>query len=608
MNEGRWALSLLGKSKVKLIIAFLLCFVVDAIMVIEPQIIKNIVNNIIYPLYGDTSVTSQEILSKLLPLLGLAFGLLVLRSAVRFTANIMREQAGQKVTFELRTALYKKLSSQSRSFLMENRTGDLINKCTGDVDAITHFVCWVTFAIFDSVLMLAAVLIVFFAISWKFTLIELCLAPFAFLMATIMARKVRPIFRKAREELSKLNTIVTENIDGNRVVRAFCREKFEIEKFDEANERYYTMNLDANKQWVTYSPIMETIGNVMNATAIIVGALLVISGDITIGDLIVFTSLSWMLNEPMLQLGFLINDWQRFEVSCERVHELYDSEPEIYSPEKAIEEGDVKGDIDFDHVSLSFDGNTVLKDINMHIPAGYTVGIMGPTGSGKSSLFNLLVRYMDPSSGSVKIDGKSVSKYNLQFLRRNIGIALQDVFLFSDTVESNIVYGVPDAPDEVVYESAVDADADSFVSKLPDGYDTIVGERGMGLSGGQKQRLSLARALSKNAPILILDDTTSAVDMETEQYIQGRLAQREKKATTLIVAQRISSVKNADIIFIIEDGRITEQGTHKELLAKQGYYYNIYRIQQGLATEEDLQIAIENLKNSVVTTTQGGEA
>lgn len=607
MNEGRWALSLLGKSKIKLFIALVLCLVVDGIMVVEPQIIKNIVNNIIYPLYGDTSVSTQEILSRLLPLLGLAFGLLVLRSAVRFAANIMREQAGQKVTFELRTALYKKLSSQSRSFLMNNRTGDLINKCTGDVDAITHFICWVTFSMFDSVIMLTAVLIVFFAISWKFTLIELCLAPFAFLMATIMAKKVRPIFRKAREELSKLNTIVTENIDGNRVVRAFCREKFEIEKFDDANERYYTMNLDANKQWVTYSPIMETIGNVMNATAIIVGALLVISGDITVGDLIVFTSLSWMLNEPMLQLGFLINDWQRFEVSCERVHELYDSEPEIFSPEKAIEEGTINGDIDFDHVSLSFDGNTVLKDINMHIPAGYTVGIMGPTGSGKSSLFNLLVRYMDPSSGSVKIDGKSVSKYNLQYLRRNIGIALQDVFLFSDTVESNIVYGVPDAPNEIVYQSAVDADADSFVSKLPDGYDTIVGERGMGLSGGQKQRLSLARALSKNAPILILDDTTSAVDMETEQYIQGRLAQREKKATTLVVAQRISSVKNADIIFIIEDGRITEQGTHKELLAKKGYYYNIYRIQQGLATEEDLQLAIENLKNSVVVSAAGGE-
>ncbi|MCF0135548.1 MAG: ABC transporter ATP-binding protein [Lachnospiraceae bacterium] len=606
MNEGKWAFQFLGKSKYKLFISFFLCLVVDGIMVIEPQIVKSIVNDIMYPLYEDTSVTSAQIMEQLLPLILAALGLLILQTVARFTGNIFREQAAQRATFELRKALYTKLANQSRKFLMSNKTGDLINKCTGDVEAITHFLCYVDWAMFDSGVMLVAVLIVFFATSWKFTLIELCLAPFALLCAILMAKKVRPIFGKARKELSKLNTIVTENIDGNRVVRAFCREEFEIRKFDEANQRYYQMNLDANQAWVTYSPFMETVGNVMNATAIIVGALLVISGDITVGDLIVFTSLSWMLNEPMQQLGFLINDWQRFTVSCERVHELYDSQPEIVSPENAIDSGEIKGTIDFEHVSLQFDGNEVLKDINMHIPAGATVGIMGPTGSGKSSLFNLLSRFIDPTTGEVRIDGKKVQKYNLQYLRRNVAVALQDVFLFSDTVESNIVYGVPDAPQEVVYASAIDADADSFIQKLPDGYDTIVGERGMGLSGGQKQRLSLARALSMQAPILILDDTTSAVDMETEQYIQQHLAQREKKATTLIVAQRISSVKNADIIFILENGRITEQGTHKELLEKKGYYYNIWRIQQGYATEADIQEAIANLKINTAAF-EGGE-
>ena len=290
----------------------------------------------------------------------------------------------------------------------------------------------------------------------------------------------------------------------------------------------------------------------------------------------------------MQQLGFLINDTQRFLVSCERVRELYESTPEIVSPEVPGHTGEVKGDIDLDHVSLTFDGNTVLKDINMHIPAGATVGIMGPTGSGKSSILNLITRFVDPAAGTVKVDGVEVQQYNLQDLRRNIGIALQDVFLFSDTVESNIAYGVPDAPNDVIFRAAEDADADKFVRRLPEGYDTIVGERGMGLSGGQKQRLALARALAMNSPILILDDTTSAVDLETEQYIQQRLASRPKKATTLIVAQRISSVKNADIIFIIEDGKITEQGTHQELLAKQGYYYNIYRIQQGIASAAEV--------------------
>lgn len=593
MNQIKWAFSFLGKSKYKLFTAWALALLFNLLTVVDPTIVSKIVDDILYPMFEDASITTEAVMGQLLPLALLGFGLIVLRSTLRVTANIFREQASQRATFEIRRALYKKLGEQSRSFFMSNRSGDLINKCTGDVDAINHFVCWVAFSIFESFVMLVVVLVVFFSISWKFTLIELCLAPVALFMAVKLGRVSRPIFSAARQQLSKLNTVVQENISGNRVVRAFCREKFEIEKFDTENEKYYDMNLAANKAWVKYSPILETIANIMNACAIIVGALLVILGDISVGDLVIFTSLSWMLNEPMQQLGFLINDTQRFLVSCERVHELYDSTPEILSPENPVSAQAIKGDIDLEHVSLTFDGNTVLKDINMHIPAGSVVGIMGPTGSGKSSVLNLITRFVDPNKGHVKLDGIDVSRYKLQDLRRNIGIALQDVFLFSDTVESNIAYGVPDAPNEVVYRSAEDADADSFVKRLPDGYDTIVGERGMGLSGGQKQRLALARALAMESPVLILDDTTSAVDLETEQYIQERLAQRPVKATTLIVAQRISSVKNADIIFIIEDGKITEQGTHKELLEKKGYYYNIYRIQQGYATAADLSLGGE---------------
>ncbi|MCI8633879.1 MAG: ABC transporter ATP-binding protein [Lachnospiraceae bacterium] len=593
MNQIKWAFSFLGKSKYKLFTAWALALLFNLLTVVDPTIVSKIVDDILYPMFEDASITTETVMGQLLPLALLAFGLIVLRSTLRFIANIFREQASQRATFEIRRALYKKLGEQSRSFFMSNRSGDLINKCTGDVEAINHFVCWVAFSIFESFVMLIVVLIVFFSISWKFTLIELCLAPVALLTAIKLGKTVRPIFGAARQQLSKLNTVVQENISGNRVVRAFCREKFEIEKFDTENEKYYDMNLTANKAWVTYSPIMETVGNIMNACAIIIGALLVITGDISVGNLVIFTSLSWMLNEPMQQLGFLINDTQRFLVSCERVHELYDSTPEILSPDQPVSAQNIRGDIDLEHVSLTFDGNTVLKDINMHIPAGSVVGIMGPTGSGKSSVLNLITRFVDPNKGHVKLDGVDVSRYNLQDLRRSIGIALQDVFLFSDTVESNIAYGVPDAPNEVVYRSAEDADADSFVTRLPDGYDTIVGERGMGLSGGQKQRLALARALAMESPVLILDDTTSAVDLETEQYIQQRLAQRPVKATTLIVAQRISSVKNADIIFIIEDGKITEQGTHKELLEKQGYYYNIYRIQQGYATAADLSLGGE---------------
>ncbi|MBQ7058974.1 MAG: ABC transporter ATP-binding protein [Firmicutes bacterium] len=601
MSQIKWAFSFLGKSRYKLFTAYFLMILSTVLMSLDPQIVKKIVNEVLYPMFEDPTISTSTVVSQLIPLIVLGFGILVLRSGVRFLSNLFREQASQRATFEIRQALYKKLSEQSRSFLMANRSGDLINKCTGDVEAINHFICWVSYSIFDSVVMLTVVLVVFFSISWKFTLLQLALAPFAFWAAITLGKKVRPIFGEARKQLSRLNTVVTENISGNRVVRAFCREEFEIEKFDKENLKYYEMNLKANKAWTTYSPVMETVGNIMNGTAIIVGSMLVILGQITVGDLLVFTSLSWMMNEPFLMLGFLINDTQRFLVSCERVQELYQSQPEIQSPENPVPEKPIRGEIDLEHVSLTFDGNPILKDINMHIPAGATVGIMGPTGSGKSSIFNLINRFVDPNSGHVKIDGIDVHKYQLQYLRRNIGIALQDVFLFSDTVESNIAYGVPDVSNDVVYDSAVDAAADEFIKKLPDGYDTIVGERGMGLSGGQKQRLALARALAMNAPILILDDTTSAVDMETEQYIQQRLAAREKKATTLIVAQRISSVKKADIIFILQDGKITESGSHSELLEKKGYYYNIYRIQQGIATEEDIDEARKAIAREVKT-------
>ena len=585
MHEARWIFSFLGRSKYKLYAAYILSVVFNGLLAFNTVIISRIADDVLTPMFEDHAIPTGTVMRQLMPLLILTLVVGLVAAVSRFLSNLFREQASQKVTFDLRNALYQKLGLQTRDFFLSNRSGDLINKCSGDVDVCNHFIGWVSYAMFDSIVMLVVVLIVFFSVSWKFTLCELVLAPIACITALRMGRVVRPIFGEARQQLSRLNTVVQENISGNRVVRAFAREPFEIEKFHKENNKYFDLQLKANKTWVTYSPILETVSNTINATAVIVGSLLAIAGQITVGQLVIFTGMSWMLNAPMSQLGFLINDLQRFRVSCERVHELYDSTVEIHSPDHPVESTEIQGDIDFDHATLSFDGNPILTDINLHIPAGSTVGIMGPTGSGKSSLFNLLTRFVDVKSGAVRVDGVDVRLYELEHLRRNIGIALQDVFLFSDTVESNIAYGCPDTPIENVYASAVDADADSFVRKLPDGYDTIVGERGMGLSGGQKQRLALARALAMNAPILVLDDTTSAVDMETEQYIQKHLRERSKKATTLIVAQRITSVKNADCIYILENGRITESGTHEELLAKKGYYYHVYNIQQGISEE-----------------------
>lgn len=593
MREVKWAFSFVKGKNVALLTATWLSGVLFTILLtIEPRIISYIVDDIFRPAFADPSIRTEDILAEIVPLLVLALGIIITRAGLKFWANVKRDEVAYRAIVILRKEIYEKVGNQSRNFFMKNRSGDLINKCTGDMDMIRHFMSWVSYNIFECVLMVVVVLIVFFSISWEFTLCLLAISPIAFLTAIRMGKVVRPIFGNARAQLSRLNTLVQENISGNRVVRAFCREPFEIEKFDKDNEKYYELQLEGNRVWVKYAPVLETVANIMNTCAIIIGALLCIFDRITLGDLVIFTSLSWMLNNPMQQLGFFINDLQRFLASCERVHELYDMDTEIKSPENAVTT-EIKGEIDLKNVTLSYDGDDVLKDIDLHIPAGATVGIMGATGSGKTTLLNVITRFNDVTKGEVRIDGVDVRKYNLQHLRRNIGIALQDVFLFSDTVEANIAYGVPELSFEDVKKAAVDADADGFVSKLPEGYDTIVGERGMGLSGGQKQRLALARALAMNAPILMLDDTTSAVDLETEKYIQERIAAREKKATTLIVAQRITAVKNADFIIILENGRIAEQGTHKELLEKQGYYYKIYRIQQGLAGEEEIAAALE---------------
>ena len=593
MREIKWVFSFIrGKNIFWMILAWLAGIASVILLTVEPKIISHIVDDILKPMFSDSSVKTEDVLAKVVPLLLVALCVVATRALLKFWANVERDEVAYRALLILREDLYEKIGAQSRNFFMKNRSGDLINKCTGDLDWMRHFMSWVSYNMFECFVMVAVVLTVFFSISWEFTLCLLAISPLALITAIRMGKIVRPIFGNARTQLSRLNTMVQENISGNRVVRAFCREPFEIEKFDTENKKYYELQLEGNRVWVKYAPILETAANIMNSCAIIIGALLCIFERITLGDLVIFTSLSWMLNQPMQQLGFFINDLQRFMASCERVHELYETETDIKSPENAVTK-EITGEITLKDVTLAYGEDEVLKDINLHIPAGSTVGIMGATGSGKTTLLNVITRFIDVTKGSVLVDGVDVREYDLQHLRRNIGIALQDVFLFSDTAESNIAYGVPNVSEEEIKKAAVDADADSFVSQLPDGYDTIVGERGMGLSGGQKQRLALARALAMNAPILMLDDTTSAVDLETEKYIQEHIAAREKKATKIIVAQRITAVKNADFIVIFENGKITEQGTHKELLAKQGYYYKIYRIQQGLAGEDEIAAALE---------------
>ena len=576
MKQYKWAFGWLGKYKYRLFLAILFDVLGVGLMTLEPYIFKDIVDQVLMPLKFE----------RLLPMLGLSLIVGLAFSACRYFTSICAEQAAETVVVRLKGALFRKLMVLDTGYYRENKAGDIINKCSGDVEVISRSLSFVIPRVVEFALMLIVALCVFMSINWKYTLILLIVSPFTAIAANKMGKKLHPAFKAARKQLSNLNAVVAENIAGNRVVKAFVREDFELEKFQTENQAYKQRNLEAVSIWLRYGPIIDSLSTIITVINLAVGSVLVIKGSITMGQLTLFLSFAWTLNEPLLMLGMLINDIQRFRASTEKVQELYYMDELIRDPEKDESPETVTGRLDLEHVTLAYGETKVLDDVTMHIEPGQVVGVMGPTGCGKTTLVNVIDRFADVTEGSVKLDGVDVRKWSLKKLRQSIGLTMQDVFLFSDTVESNVAYGVPDTSMENVLESSVIADADEFVSAMPEKYDTIVGERGTGLSGGQKQRISLARALAKHAPVLILDDTTSAVDMETETYIQEHLQAMPKKSTTIIIAQRVSSVKHADRIYILDKGRILEEGSHRELMQKKGYYYHTCVLQHGLDVAE----------------------
>ena len=576
VKNVKWILTWIRGSRWKLVASVVLSLLGIVFMTVESYIFADVVDDILMP----------QVFDKLPLYLAAAFGVLLLRLACNYFHNVLAEQAGQTGVYNLRSALFAKLLKQTPDFYSENRSGDLINKCSGDVEMVSYFLAYGIPEWVRAAFMLVFALLVFLNISWQYTLILFAVTPLSAIVGRRLGAKVHPAFKAAREQLSQLNTVVQENIAGNRVVKAFVREDYEYQKFQKENEEYKRCNIEANMIWLKYGPIIDSLATIITVLNLTIGATLVVLGNITLGQLTLFLAMAWTLNEPMAMLGSLINDTQRFRASVEKVQELYYTDINLQDPAEVKTPAEARGEIEFRDVGLSYGPVNVLEHVDLHIQPGETVGIMGPTGSGKTCLINLIDRFIDVSSGSVLVDGVDVRDYALRDLRGRIALTMQDVFLFSDTVESNIAYGVPNAPMDVVVEAAKIADADGFIRANPEGYDMIVGERGTGLSGGQKQRISLARALAKHAPILILDDTTSAVDMETEEYIQEQLRAMPDHATTIIIAQRVSSVMHADKILILENGRISEMGTHAELMRKKGYYYNTCVLQHGLLDDE----------------------
>ena len=546
--------------------------------------LMNIVTPYISGLIVDQVINNQQ-LDWLLPLLGLLIGATVFRMGMRYLYQIKFEQISQDVLFEIRQDLYTKLQELDFTFFNNTRVGDIMARMTGDTDAIRHAVAWTYFNILDNLVLFVAALIFLGTIEWRLMLMLLIVAPFIAVLTILLSKKASSAFYQIRESFSRLNTMVEEHIGGNKVVRAFAREDYEIEKFNVRNEDFRQRNLNSAKISSTYLPAIEVFASLMSVIAIGAGGMFVISNAMSIGNFVTFNGLIWMVNVPMRNVGNHVNDLQNFDASTLKIREMLAIEPEI-PVEERISIPKLRGEITFENVSFSFADEPevdVIRNINFHLEAGQTLGILGETGSGKSTLVNLISRFFDPTEGRVLIDGIDIKEMNVIELRQQIAVVMQDVFLFSDTIKENISYGIPNAPFQSVQRVARVADANKFIEKMPEQYETYLGERGSGLSGGQKQRLSLARGLIKEPSILILDDTTSAVDMETEVKIQKGLKENENRKTTVIIANRISSVKNANQILILSKGEIIERGTHTQLLEKGGAYSKIYEEQLGQA-------------------------
>ncbi|HCA70311.1 MAG TPA: ABC transporter ATP-binding protein [Lachnospiraceae bacterium] len=571
MTAMKWFFSFLKKYRGRLIFAMFLVTIVSLIAIVNPRISGIVVDDIIKG--GDHS--------KLPIMMVVMIVTTLLRAVLKFWFLLIFEKSSQGMLYSMRDYVYRRLMAQDFNFFNRNRTGDLMSRMTGDMDAIRHFVAFVIYSIYENSLLFIIALVMIFIADYRLALCMIAVMPITVWATYRQLREVKPAFHNIRKRFSSLNTFVQENVSGNRVVKAFAKEDYEIERFNRENDGYRDSELKATDIWKKYVPIFEFMANALTVILYLVGGIMVIKKQMTIGTLVTVSGYLWMLNNPLRMAGWLANDYQRFVTSVEKIYSTVIVEPRIFSPEDAIVKKHFEGEVEFSHVSYRANDEEILKDINFHIKPGETVGIVGATGSGKTTLMNLLCRFYDVSDGVIKIDGIKIKDLDLYSIRNNIGLAMQDVFLFSDTVEGNIAYGRPDCTFEEVVAAAKIADAHDFIMKMPEGYDTIIGERGVGLSGGQKQRISLARALLKEPSIVILDDTTSAVDMETEAQIQKELKSMDGKHTVFVIAHRISSIKGADQILVLENGRIVEAGKHQELLDKKGYYYTVFHHQYG---------------------------
>jgi ATP-binding cassette, subfamily B, multidrug efflux pump len=550
---------------------------INALAVTIPQFIRWIV---------DQGIRDQNLRLLGASVLGL-LGLTLVRGGLTFLQGRWTETASQSVAYDLRNAIHRKLAALSFSYHDRTETGQLLSRTVQDVDRIRFLTGRAFQRLTDGIVLLAGTAAMLAWMNPRLALLALCTMPLLGYRAFHYSRRLRPLSLAIQQQLAVLTTRLEQNLRGTRVVKAFAQEEAEIARFDRQNDRWFDLSARSARLQAFNEPLIDLIANVGTVFIIWYGGLLVIRGQLTLGELVAFSTYLAQLVQPVRRLGAIIAAITQAAAAGERIFEILDTESEVQDAPDAVPLPPVRGHVRFEHVSFAyFRRHRVLADVTFEALPGQVIALLGATGSGKSTIINLIPRFYDPTEGRITIDGCDIGHVTLNSLRDQIGIVLQETTLFAATVRENISFGRPEATEQEIVQAARAAQAHSFIVEMPQGYDTLVGERGITLSGGQRQRVAIARALLKDPRILILDDATSSVDAETEQLIQMALERLMQGRTSFVIAQRLSTLRMADLILVLDDGRIAASGTHGQLVRTSGLYAEIYHRQLRLQEEQ----------------------